>query len=555
MLFTHLLPLAASLHLQRSPPPINGRACPPAMALLGQGEQCPPSVLAALGAEGKRCITAFIMEDTSFNCAKHLLALSEFSDEFAARSCSIIAVQSTEPKKPEMHPSIRFLADDTLRGAMGLKDGRATFLLEANGTVCGSVSNAVEASAHAVYALRLLKALDESIAAEEAAMRAAMTKGFSFVQPTAEEVVEEEQVDAANAQAALRMQSMRAEANRNVKFSFGRKTLKGEAQRLASRAAEQLEAARAEEAVLRAEVLRGDDGVVDAALQAKVDKATEAVNRAREDEMAALQIEYDAVTEELVGVRLGMEMEACYAKDAARRAYGYRRDATKAMLGIEEASERTKMSQALESWSKKQQADQRIADGDRKAVEAAWARTQGDESGAEEAASRWAAQLSLVDPSEVPQLDDGPKFDSVSEQASYSFASLIAAKAEKEEAEAQKWAFKVSSTLRREEEVLEELEKLEVRMGRRAAVEERRKVADADEGVEGLRAALELAMLRTAAANEEEVVVVVEAVKEEVAEEEEEAVEEEAESSSNAMRIAELEAQIAALKAKTEDSE
>ena len=77
-------------------------------------------------------------------------------------------------------------------------------------------------------------------------------------------------------------------ANRNVKFSFGRKTLKGEAQRLASRAAEQLEAARAEEAVLRAEVLRGDDGVVGAALQAKVDKATEAVNRAREDEMAAL---------------------------------------------------------------------------------------------------------------------------------------------------------------------------------------------------------------------------------------------------------------------------
>lgn len=419
------------------------------------------------------------------------------------------------------YPAIEFVVDDgnQLRSQVGLTDGggpfgsleRATIVVEADGTVCATVSNSVEASAHAAYALRLIRELDATAVAEQAAGQPSVDDLRDMVMasatPTQEEVEADEQRERRRSAAALRAQAMRAEVNRNVKFSFGRKTLEAEAQRLARKAVDALDKARTEESECRAARARaeaaGDTALAERYLVDAAD-AAERASRAREDEIAALQIEADAIVEKLGGMRMTIESEDIRAKEAARRAYGYRRIATAAAISLSEAGERAQMRDALSAWARRQQTDQDLADDYRTAVESAWAQTQQGGQAAQETAAveaeRWAERLSSMDPTELQQAKaEAPAFDTVAQAVTYNSASAAIRKAEQEEEEAQKRAAQLEATMQRKARAEEQLEVLEVRMGKKAAVDERAKRDAADEESNEMRAALEVAMFRSEA--------------------------------------------------------
>lgn len=493
-------------------------------AALRAGEALPASVRERLGCIGSRAAIAFVVEDEGFQDAKHILAMAEATESFRARACKIFVVRSPRGARDSIvqrYPSLSFVddADNLLRQQVDLPDGggffgapeRATLVCDEDGNLCGTVSNAVEASAHAAYALRFLCELDERLAAADEAARkpAAIDELRKLViesaTPSDEEAVATEVAERRKAAAALRAQAVRAEANRNVKWGFGRTTLEAEGQRLASEAAKKLASARSEEAEWRAARARAEAAGDTAAAErhrAEAEASADRASNAREDEIAALRIEADAVEEQLTAIRLTIAKEEIQVNETARRAYGYRRLATASAVALEDANERGQMRRALEVWASRQAEerpeDQQSADGYRAAVEAAWEQTQQDD-GAQEAAAaeaqRWAERLSLADPAELRQAaPPPPPTRSVSQAATYKSASADVAKAEEEEATAQRWAAQLEATRRRQAVAQQRRDALEVRMGQKAAVDERKKKDAADATSSDMRAALEVAL-------------------------------------------------------------
>ena len=265
-----------------------------------------PSFLANLGLSGQRAAVSFINDDKGFNCAKQLLALSQAADAFAEKSCAVVVVrppQGALPASVTNFPTIKFFADEdnALRRAVGVPDNsrsRGTYVVLANGTVCGSVSSAVDAQAHSQYALRLLRDHEAALELEAAAQRPSMDALKKLVvesaAPSAEQVRVEQVLEKAKKDSMLRAQSMRAEATRNVKFSWGQKTMEGEGARLAAVAEAALEAARADEATwvsARAKAEASGDAAAAENAKAKATAASAAVSRAREDECGAAGFE------------------------------------------------------------------------------------------------------------------------------------------------------------------------------------------------------------------------------------------------------------------------
>ena len=346
------------------------RHAPPMLALPDAGAPCPPELLARLSLNSQRAAIGFIANDGGFNCGKQILALAEQSDAFGARDCKLFVVRPPNGVKDEIvqrfQDRLTFVADEgnALRSAAGLDasgSARATVVVEASGDVCGVVTNEVEASAHAFYALRLLRETDERLAAEEAASRPSMDALRELVvatsSPSKEEAETAAQLDARKAAAALRAQAMRAEANRNVKFSFGRKTLAEEGRRLAAAAGAARERAAANEESWREKRARAEaagDAATAEACVAEVKAAAALTIRAREDEVSAIQIEADAVEEKRVVLRLRRAKEEIQAAETARLAYGFRRIATQQMVGLDEANERERMRRDMEEWAARQ---------------------------------------------------------------------------------------------------------------------------------------------------------------------------------------------------------
>lgn len=291
-----------------------------------------------------------------------------------------------------------------------------------------------------------------------------------------------------------------------VRFGFGRTTLADEGRRLARQAVEALDAARGEEAECRAARARSEAAGDAAAAQRWLDSAEAAAtraSRAREDEVAALQIVADAATEKLGTLRMTAEREEIKVNATARRAFGYRRIATAAATSLEEVREREQMRDALNEWAQ-QQAQQKLADGYRAAVEAAWAQTLGDESreSANSEADAWAAQLSVVDLDELQQdpTPPSPPFLSVGQRSTFSTASSALAKAEEEERAAQRWAAQLQATRQRQEDARQELDALDREMAKKTAAADERALRDSDD----LRSALEMAMFRSPTGGEDD---------------------------------------------------
>ena len=222
--------------------------------------------------------------------------------------------------------------------------------------------------------------------------------------------------------------------------------------------------------------------------------AAQKASDAREDEVAALQIQVDAANEVLVQVLRQVGLDEQQAKDFARRAYSQRRLATAAMVQLEEAKEQAAMKAELENWAKQQAADRRIADGYRAAVEAVWAQSQ-PSAEAKEQAVRWADELSLIDPAEMP--DPGSptreQFGSVAEASTFAAASRIVTAAERDEAAARDWAERVKDGQAKAAQVQQEINEMTAAIQRKQSFEQQK---TEQSGAEDLRAALELAMLK-----------------------------------------------------------
>ena len=505
------------------------RHAPPTLALPEPGAACPPEILSRLNINAQRAAVSFISNDAGFNCAKQLLALAEQSSAFRARSCELFVVRAPSGVKDDIvqryQDRLTFVTDEgnVLRTAAGLETSsgaRATVVVEANGDVCGTVSNDVEATAHAFYALRLLREVDERTAAEEAATRTSMDSLRELVTATATPTEEEEesaaQLEARRAAAALRKQAVRAEANRNVKFSFGRKTLAEEGARLAKVAGEALERAAANEASWREKRARAEatgDTATAEVCASEVRAAAALTIRAREDDIAAVEIIADAVEEKRVALGLRKAKEEINAAETARLAYGFRRIATQAMVGLDEANERAKMRTELEEWAARlasdQRRDERLADSYRAAVEAAWTQGtdgEGDDEARREAAraaEQWAEQLSLVDPAEMPQVrEQAPTFASVTDSVTYGTAKAAVEKAESAESQALAAAVALEATIQAELDADAELDALNVRMGKKTQTVDA--LAAPNDEADEMRAALEVAMLRAAEAGNAE---------------------------------------------------
>eukprot|EP00908_Phaeocystis_cordata_P021723 Transcript_4112.p1 GENE.Transcript_4112~~Transcript_4112.p1 ORF type:complete len:590 (+),score=238.18 Transcript_4112:99-1772(+) len=167
---------------------------------LDVGASFPPSVLQKLGVSGSKAVVCFILEDRGFACGKQLRTLAERSESFAARGCRVVAVRppaGVAPGIDDQYRSIGFVEDtnDGLRQQLGLSGGdgsggggffgggsrmkRATYVLAANGTVAGVVSDRVDSTEHAVQALRTLAALE----AAEAATAPPQPWAFSLFEP------------------------------------------------------------------------------------------------------------------------------------------------------------------------------------------------------------------------------------------------------------------------------------------------------------------------------------------------------------------------------------
>jgi len=343
------LPAACSALLAARVPRVVARPAAyrtPSVLALGVGDRFPTEQLGL--PPDQRAVVTFIERDAGFACAKSLRVFADRTDAFASRGCTVTAVRPPEAAAPAEYRQQRFpgleFHDDAggaLRGVAGLgPKGRTTFCVASNGTVCSVISNQVDASEHAAYALRALAALDAAEEAAEAAANVARSNTASntasgtalrdlFAEATNTPPPSAEALGAAAAekeaarQAALRQQAIFAKANWAAKFGPG-----------GGRGGDRLAAetgAAAREAAQRARRAR-DAGDVSTEMEAL------------EDARAAWRMQVEA----LAGDARNADKAAARAEDAAREAAAKARRARQRVAEAEEAVRSLREQQAMQ---------------------------------------------------------------------------------------------------------------------------------------------------------------------------------------------------------------
>ena len=430
------LPLSHQLRVASRAPRCATFACRARTALAQSASDAfSPQILTRLRLHGKRAVVFFIKQDTSFDCAKELQAFHERAQSFEAYGCSLVAVRppgGADKASAERYPSLTFVEDDAEEALkvwaglvekdwLGRTPARGTFVIAANGTLCGKVTAEVEAQAHAAYALRLLledeaavKGAAEALKPSIADMREMVAKQLA---PTAAEQAAADVIRELDRQQALRAQALFAGANSRAFYSFGdfTSTLDREIASEAVQAAERARMARlrklaAREALRRAEAVADERAVKSAREDAE--QAAAAELRAAEDELSMLRKQLEGIRAPINKLRGIAEGEEAQGTDLARRAYSLRAKATRALLAVEEEVTRSQMRAALAQWADEEAESRAAADGYRAAVEAAWSQSMGEgerrderaaeaKQAADKAAVRAADALSPAAPEDV----------------------------------------------------------------------------------------------------------------------------------------------------------
>lgn len=320
----------------------------------------PDTALDALGLRGKRAIVFFIQSDTAFGCAKELQAFEERADQFRELGCgNLVAVRApsgADEASAARYPSLTFVEDedDALKVAAGLDakgwlgrtPARGTFVLATNGTVCGTVSAAVEAQAHAGYAMRLLQENDAAVLAAEEASKPSVEELKALVAKQIAPTTEEAGVEAARVeqsrQMKLRAQALYAEANSRAFYSFTT-TLDEELAAEALKAAERAAAAASKKQRARADTATAEAAGDERAAKVAVDEVQAAALdelRAAEDELSMMSKQADMMLAPINVLRGAADKEEAQAADLARKAYSLRVKATRALLALDDEAER-----------------------------------------------------------------------------------------------------------------------------------------------------------------------------------------------------------------------
>lgn len=388
-----------------------GRARAPHMELLPVGAPFPQGALSRLGAAGNFAALFFIDRDDAFDCAKQLLALSEKASEFRVLGCSRLVVvrpaSGASAGSAARFPLLSFVEDeaDEARLAVGLGEAvglfgrraRASLLVAANGTVVGAVSDQIDAVGH----VRLAQQCVERVEAERLekaegparrrveALRQLVTAASALSE---EEAATEDEAEARRADAALRAQSLLAEAKRAT--LFGGPSLREALEQLERREAEGAEAARTDAALARAEAAlaaaAGDARADESVARARAESAMSEWVRFLEDVLSLVRLRSEAWAEEVLAPsRMAAEADEREAATRMRRAGSRREQAARAEAALESREQASKASEALANWAAQQAAEEagreagrREAEGYRAAVEAAWAESEGGAAGA-----------------------------------------------------------------------------------------------------------------------------------------------------------------------------
>jgi len=499
-----------------------------------------PQILTRLRLHGKCAVVFFIKQDTSFDCAKELQAFHERAQSFEAYGCSLVAVRppgGADKASAERYPSLTFVEDDAEEALkvwaglvekdwLGRTPARGTFVIAANGTVCGTVTAEVEAQAHAAYALRLLledeaavKGAAEALKPSIADMREMVAKQLA---PTAAEQAAADVIRELDRQQALRAQALFAGANSRAFYSFGdfTSTLDREIASEAVQAAERARMARLRKLAARAALRRAEAVADERAVKSARDDAEQAAAaelRAAEDELSMLRKQLEGIRAPINKLRGIAEGEEAQGTDLARRAYSLRAKATRALLAVEEEVTRSQMRAALAQWADEEAESRAAADGYRAAVEAAWSQSMGegerrDERAAEAKQAADRAAVRAADALSPAAPDDVRRFSARAPppQPTRQVRELVEAAAQ-EERQARRYAERARQARERAEQAQTEYDvkwKIcegkaiivdRMRRGKEGETEEGEGEGEVEEPAEAAQAALEAAMIRTEA--------------------------------------------------------
>ena len=358
----------------------------------GAGSSVPASALERLQLVGKRAVVFFVQRDEDFLCAKEIRAFADRAAAFRELDCTLVAVRppsGANTGSAARYPSVSFVSDDdgelkaALLDRMGARraPSRGSFVIAGNGTVCGTVSAAVEAESHAQFALRILKSWDAAVlAAEQAPSLAAEEALKKLVATQVSETVDELKADqraedeAARA-AQTRAQQLFAAANARSLQDFYSSTLEEELAAEAVQAANRSKYAKMRKqralSVLEIAKTSGDASAVRlAAYDVRVAAQEEIMGV--EDECSMMRMQLEVMVMPINLMNQEVEKRELEAKDLARRAYSRRAQVTKGLVALQDAQERREMLASLRQWAEKEASDKRAADEYREAVEAAW---------------------------------------------------------------------------------------------------------------------------------------------------------------------------------------
>ena len=515
------LPLSHQLRVASRAPRCATFACRARTALAQSASDAfSPQILTRLRLHGKRAVVFFIEQDTSFDCAKELQAFHERAQSFEAYGCSLVAVRppgGADKASAERYPSLTFVEDDAEEALkvwaglvekdwLGRTPARGTFVIAANGTVCGTVTAEVEAQAHAAYALRLLledeaavKGAAEALKPSIADMREMVAKQLA---PTAAEQAAADVIRELDRQQALRAQALFAGANSRAFYSFGdfTSTLDREIASEAVQAAERARMARLRKLAARAALRRAEAVADERAVKSAREDAEQAAAaelRAAEDELSMLRKQLEGIRAPINKLRGIAEGEEAQGTDLARRAHSLRAKATRALLAVEEEVTRSQMRAALAQWADEEAESRAAADGYRAAVEAAWSQSMGEGGRRDE---RAAEAKQEADRAAVRAAD----------ALSPAVRELVEAAAQ-EERQARRYAERARQARERAEQAQTEYDvkwKIcegkaiivdRMRRGKEGETEEGKGEGEGEEPAEAAQAALEAAMIRTEA--------------------------------------------------------
>jgi peroxiredoxin len=535
------LPLSHQLRVGSRAPRCATFACRARTALAQSASDAfSPQILTRLRLHGKCAVVFFIEQDTSFDCAKELQAFHERAQSFEAYGCSLVAVRppgGADKASAERYPSLTFVEDDAEEALkvwaglvekdwLGRTPARGTFVIAANGTVCGTVTAEVEAQAHAAYALRLLledeaavKGAAEALKPSIADMREMVAKQLA---PTAAEQAAADVIRELDRQQALRAQALFAGANSRAFYSFGdfTSTLDREIASEAVQAAERARMARLRKLAARAALRRAEAVADERAVKSARDDAEQAAAaelRAAEDELSMLRKQLEGIRAPINKLRGIAEGEEAQGTDLARRAYSLRAKATRALLAVEEEVTRSQMRAALAQWADEEAESRAAADGYRAAVEAAWSQSMGegerrDERAAEAKQAADRAAVRAADALSPAAPDDVRRFSARAPppQSTRQVRELVEAAAQ-EERQARSYAERARQARERAEQAQTEYDvkwKIcegkaiivdRMRRGKEGETEEGEGEGEGEEPAEAAQAALEAAMIRTEA--------------------------------------------------------